>query len=167
MLLELLKGLERLQPRILVVQTHHETHIHSIVVQVIKKAASISVRIERPADAVSDETGLGTPGWQLPEFFETQAIRRRRLALIQFVASDQLFGDRAATALRQNGHRGENFRTRRVLGPRASILEHAHVADPHAGYGAGGIMQGAGRRESGKDVDTRGLGLLREPGREL
>src|SRR5882757_11064903 len=99
-LLECLKGFEA---RILVVQAHHETDVDAILVQMIKKAASINTAVERPAGGVLNEARLHASRRQLPQFLQSQSIRLGRLAGIELVAGNQLLGGGAAAPLAKQG----------------------------------------------------------------
>ena len=66
MVLELLESLEGLQARIAVVESDHIADIHAVVVEVVEEAATVGAGVERPADAVLDETRLDPARRQLP-----------------------------------------------------------------------------------------------------
>src|SRR6202142_2673626 len=61
MIFPLLERLEGLEARILVIQSDDEADIHAVLVQMIKKAASVNAAVERPARAVLDEPRLHAP----------------------------------------------------------------------------------------------------------
>src|SRR5208283_384121 len=139
--LVLLKGFEGLEPRILVIQPHHEAHVDAIVVEVIKKASAIGAAVERPADGVLNEAGLYAPRGQLPQLLESQAVGLRGLAGIELEAPDELLGGAAAAALAEHGDFRVNLRSQRKIRAGLAVLLHAHVADAHALHGAGVVEQ--------------------------
>ena len=62
----MLESLEGLQTRIAVVEPDHIADIHAVVVEVVEEAATVGAGVERPADAVLDETRLDPARRQLP-----------------------------------------------------------------------------------------------------
>src|SRR6185312_3983183 len=67
MVLELLKRLERLEARVLIVEPGDEAYVHPIVVEVIHEAAAVGMRVEWPAERVLDQPRLRAPRRQLPQ----------------------------------------------------------------------------------------------------
>ena len=152
--LELLKGLEGFEPRILVIQADHEADVHAIVVEVIEKAAAVGAVVERPPDRVLNEAGLHAIGRQLPELLESQAVGLRRLARIELEALDQLLRCTAAAALAKHGHLRVDLGTQRKVGPGLTALFQPHVADAYALDGAAVIEECLGGRKTGEHIHT-------------
>src|SRR5690606_21572486 len=76
--LELLEGLERKEPRVFVIQTHDVTDVQAIVAEVIDEAAAVRAAIERPAQRVLYQTRFHAPRRELPELLHPERIRLRR-----------------------------------------------------------------------------------------
>ena len=57
--LELLERLEGLEARVLVVEPGDVADVHAVAVEVIQEAAAVGARVDRPADRVLDQAGLG------------------------------------------------------------------------------------------------------------
>src|SRR6185437_8551786 len=72
MMLELLKGLEWRQARILVVEPDDESDIQAILVEMVDEAAAVGGRVERPAEGVLDQAGLDPAGRYLPQLLHPQ-----------------------------------------------------------------------------------------------
>ena len=132
-LLECLKGFEA---RILVIQPDHETDVHAILVQVIKKAAAIDTAVERPAGGVLNEPGLHPSRGQLPQLLESQSVCLRRFTGIELEAGNQLLGGAAAAAFTKHGDLRVDFRTQSKIGAGLAILRNAHIPDANALDGA-------------------------------
>ena len=57
MMFELLERLERLQPRVQVVEPDDVADVYAIAIQVINESAAVSRGIERPAERVLHQAG--------------------------------------------------------------------------------------------------------------
>ena len=61
-ILVLLKGLERFEARVRVIEADDESHVHAIVIEVVQEAAAIGLGVERPAEGVLNEAGFDPRG---------------------------------------------------------------------------------------------------------
>src|SRR5262249_13039899 len=75
--LVLLKRLERLQARVLVVEPDDVADVHAVVVEVIEKAARVGVWVSGPAEAVLDAPGTHPSRWQLPQLLVAEGVGLR------------------------------------------------------------------------------------------
>src|SRR5258707_3640252 len=166
-ILVLLESLERFEARVFIVQADHESDVHSIVVEVVKKTSAIRMAVERPTQGVLNEAGLDTSGRQLPQLLESQSIGLRRLAGIEVEPLDQLLRDAAAASLAEHGDLGVNLGPQREIRSGLAILFNAHVADAYAFDGARVVKQGFRRRKSSEYVHPQFLGFLPQNGYQL
>src|SRR5580700_5222828 len=129
-MLELLERLERRQTRVLVIQADDEAHVDAIVVEMVDEAAAIGARVERPAEAVLNESGLRASGRQLPQLLHAEPVRLWARARIQCEAADQLLREAAAGALGDHRRARANIGSRCVVRSGLAVLLQPHVAQP-------------------------------------
>src|ERR1700722_13655463 len=98
MILVLLERLERLQARILIVESDDIAHVDAIIVQMIEEAAGVGLRVHRPAQGMFNAAGALPPGRQLPQFLVAQGERLRTVPFGKSEFLDELLGNRSATA---------------------------------------------------------------------
>src|SRR5882724_1822836 len=132
MILELLEGFEGLEAGILIIEAHHEAHVHPILVQVIEETAAIGLAVQGPTDAVLDMAGLHAAGRHAPEFLEAETIGLGRAVLVQPELLDELLAHAAAAAFCEHGGARMDIRTRGEVGARAAVLLQSHVTAAHA-----------------------------------
>src|SRR5271169_15726 len=84
MILPLLKSLDGLESRILVIQADHESGVDAIAVEGIEKTAAVSAAVQGPAEGVLNEARLDAARRQLPHFLEAQTVGLRRTIRIEF-----------------------------------------------------------------------------------
>src|SRR5215469_16861053 len=101
MRLKALEFLERVQKRVFVIEPDHEPDRHLPIVQVIKKGATVSRRVERPADRMNDEAGLVPLGRDLPQFLDSNRVSLRVDAVAKAETLHQPLGQRASATLRE------------------------------------------------------------------
>ncbi len=166
MVLELLEGLERHEARVLVVQADHEPDIGAVVIEVIDEAAAVRPRVERPAEAVLDESRLHASLGQLPQLLHPEAVGLWRGSRIEREAADELLGEAASRSLGDDRRPRPHFGAGGEIRAWLAALVESHVPELHAGHGAVGPHEGCGRREPRKDVDAKRFRLLREKGCE-
>ena len=162
-MLELLEGFEGTETRIAVVEPGDEADVGAVVVEVIEEAAAVGARVERPADAVLHEAGLHAARRQLPQLLHAERIDLRIAVGVELVALDEHLGQAAPAAFGDHGEPRVHFGAGRVVGPRAAVVLHAHVADLHAGDRAVVVEQRQRGGEAGEHVDAELLGLRRQP----
>ena len=163
MRLEALELLEGRQVGVAVVEAGHEADGDLVRAEMVEERPAIGLPVERPADRV-DDRALAVPGRiDLPELLDAEAEGLRADAVAQVEALEQLLGERAAHALREQGGPSMQLDARLVAGGPLAVLADAHVAGGDAADAAILGVQHLGRGEAREDLDAQRLGLLRQP----
>jgi hypothetical protein len=164
--LELLEGLEGLQPRVAVVEPDDIADVHPVLVQVVEETAAVGARVERPTDGVLDQARLHAARRQLPQLLEAEAVGLRVAVGVERVLLDELLADAAAAALGEHGDARAHLGTRREVGTGFARLLYADITDLHTRDRAVLVEERMGGGEAREHIDAERLGARREQRRE-
>src|SRR6185503_9474387 len=109
MLLEALEFLERRDVGIAVIQVHHETDRHLLVLEMVEERAAAGPIVERPAEGVLRQTGSMLLRRNLPQLLQTDAELWRIAILVELEALDELLGQRPTRSLGEQRVFGAQF----------------------------------------------------------
>src|SRR4051795_12923974 len=165
--LETLELVERRQIRIVVVEMHHKADGNEIVVVMIEERAATGLQVERPAERMLDHALLVLGGIDLPDFLEPDAEFRRLALGIQRELRDELFGQAAARAFREQRVLAEQFHATGKGVLRLSVPADAHVASGNALHRALLVIEYLGGGKARIDLDAERLCLAREPAADI
>ena len=163
---EALHLLERRQPRILVVQTDHESVRHQVLAKMVQERTAVRVHLQRPAGGMLDEARFMVFGRDFPQLLDADGIGLILHAVAQIVAGQQLLGQRAPAALGEQRIGGAQLHPAREIVGRHAVLADAHVAGGDADHAAV-FLQYLRRREAGVDFNAQLFGLRAEPAADV
>ncbi|VAY89696.1 conserved hypothetical protein [mine drainage metagenome] len=160
---EALEFLERAEPGVAVVQSHHQAHRHLVVGQVVEERAAIGLAVQRPAGGVQHPARLGLLGRDFPQFLDADGVTLRVASCVELVAGDELAPELAARAFGEHRVPGAQLHAELEMVGGSAVLAQAQVAGGHAAHPAGVVIQHLGSGETGEDFHPQRLGLLRHP----
>ena len=164
--LEALEFLEGRQPRVGVVEPHHEADRHQVVAQHVEPGPAIGVLRQRPAGRMPDQARLVLFLRDLPQLLDADAVGLRLHALAQLVGVEQLLGQGPAAALGEQGVGRAQFHARLVVRAFLAFLRDAHDAGDDAAHLAF-LDDGLGGGEARVDLDAQRLGLGTQPAADI
>src|SRR6188768_2189347 len=130
--LEMLKGGVRIEQRILVFETDHETDRDASVGHRVEPAAAKLLFTQRVAERVDDGARLQPILRDVPQFFDANRKLRRLAGDADLQLVIELLGEMAANAVGEDGDLGVNIGTWLEGTLRLAVLADAAIARPHA-----------------------------------
>src|SRR2546423_8865097 len=115
MVFELLERFEGRQARIFVVESHDEPDVHAVTVEVVDEAAAIGAGVQRPTQAVLNQSWFDTSFRKLPQFLHAEAIGLRAGLCVECEFPDQLLRETATCAFGDHSGPRTNLSARGVI----------------------------------------------------
>ena len=149
--------------RIVVIEPDDEAQRDFAGLQMIDERAAVSRRRQRPADRVEDFARARVFVFDFPQFFDSDAVGLRRRFAAQIEFAHQVFRQRAAAALGEDGVFGAQFDSALKIRPARAVFFDSDIAGGDARDGALVVEQNLGGGEARKNLDSVRLGAGGEP----
>ncbi len=130
--LQALQLVVRVERRVLVVETDHQSDVDDAVLHAVDEGAAERVHVQRKAQRVDHAPGGVAVVRKLPELLHADRVHLRVLARVQVEHLRELFRQRPARPLGQDGHLRADVDARLEVRLRLAVLVDAFVARAHA-----------------------------------
>src|SRR5262245_8217058 len=162
MLLEPVERHVRVEQRIVVVETNHESDRQLTVGHRIDEPASELVKLQRVAHRVRDRPGCDAPGRNLPQLLQSDGKLLRLTMSAKLQTTEEFLRQVAAHAIAEDGDLRLNVNSGFEGALVFTVTTDTTVARPHADY-TSAVHQHVLTGEARENVDARRFDLLRQP----
>ena len=164
--LEPLQLVVRIERRVLVVETDHESDVDDAVLHPVDEGAAERVHVQREAHRVDHGAGGEAIVGELPQLLHADRVDLRILSGVQIEDAGELLGQRAARTFGEDGDLRAHVDARLEVRLRLAVLVDALVAGAHADD-ASVLDEHARGRELGEEIDAHLADDRRQPADHL